>query len=149
LRTASGRVLHADSQRSATYGELASDAVGMPVPADPKLKDPKDFKIIGQPLRRLDSQAKVDGSGKFGLDVHVPGMLTALIARSPYFGGKVARFDATQAKAMPNVVGVFEIAQGVAGQGLLVGLARPPDLAVAHRQRGRGAPVQRRSTQDV
>jgi isoquinoline 1-oxidoreductase beta subunit len=114
LHTASGRVLHAASGRSASYGELASEAVGMVVPTDPPLKDPKDFKIIGKPLKRLDSQAKVDGSGIFGLDVHVPGMLTALIARSPYFGGKLVRFDATQAKAMPNVVGVFEIDNGIA-----------------------------------
>ena len=114
LRTEAGRVLHPASNRSATYGELASEAAGIAPPANPSLKNPRDFRIIGRPLRRLDAATKVDGSARFGMDVHVPGMLTALIARPPLFGGKVARFDASQAKAMPGVVGVYEIPQGIA-----------------------------------
>jgi isoquinoline 1-oxidoreductase subunit beta len=114
LRTDTGRVIHTASHRSATYGELAADAVGITPPANPKLKDPKTFKIIGQPLPRIDTAVKVDGSGKFGMDAHIPGMLTALLARPPLFGGKVASFDATKAKSMPNVVGVYETPQGIA-----------------------------------
>ncbi|MBF5005313.1 xanthine dehydrogenase family protein molybdopterin-binding subunit [Diaphorobacter caeni] len=114
LRTEKGRVLHAASKRSATYGELASDAAGIAVPANPQLKDAKDFKIIGQSPRRLDARAKVDGSGLFGIDMQVPGMLTALLARPPYFGGKVARCDKAAALALPNVVGVYDVPEGVA-----------------------------------
>ncbi|MGY4664735.1 isoquinoline 1-oxidoreductase beta subunit [Pseudomonas chlororaphis] len=114
LRTDTGRVIHDASDRSATYGELAVDAVGIEPPANPKLKDPKNFKIIGKPLRRIDAMTKVDGSGKFGMDAYVPGMLIAVLARPPLFGGKISHVDATVAKAMPNVVGVYETPQGVA-----------------------------------
>lgn len=114
LRTESSKVIHPASKRSATYGELASEAVGMPVPDKPTLKDPKDFKIIGKPRLRLDAMEKVDGSAKFGLDVYVPNMLTAVRLRPPVFGGRVHRFDAAKAKAVPGVVGVFEIPTGVA-----------------------------------
>jgi isoquinoline 1-oxidoreductase subunit beta len=114
LRTESSRVIHSASNQSATYGELASEAVGMPVPDKPRLKDPKDFKIIGKSLPRLDGPAKVDGSAKFGLDVYVPNMLTALIARPPIFRGKARGFDATKAKAVPGVVGVYAVPSGVA-----------------------------------
>lgn len=114
LRTSAGRVTHPSTKRSATYGELASEAAGLPVPANPKLKDPKDFKIIGTSPQRLDGREKVDGSGRFGLDVYVPGMLTAVIARPPQFHGKARSFDAAKAKAVAGVVGVFEISRGIA-----------------------------------
>lgn len=114
LRTDTGRVIHTASNRSATYGELAADAVGIAPPANPKLKDPKTFKIIGQPLPRIDTQSEVDGSGKFGMDAHIPGMLIALLAKPPLLGGKVSSFDATKARSMPNAVGVYEAPQGVA-----------------------------------
>lgn len=114
LRTENSRVIHAASQRSASYGELASEAVGIAPPATPRLKDPKDFKIIGKPMRRLDARPKVDGSAKFGMDVQVPGMLTALIARAPLFGGKIASYDATATKAIAGVVGVYEVPEGIA-----------------------------------
>jgi len=113
LRTETGRVIHAASQRSASYGELAGEAAGITPPANPPLKDPKDFKIIGQPLRRLDAAAKSDGSARFGMDVQLPGMLTALVARPPLFGGKVIDFDATKTQAMAGVVGVHQIPEGI------------------------------------
>ncbi|MFC3108972.1 molybdopterin cofactor-binding domain-containing protein [Undibacterium arcticum] len=114
LRTESSKVIHPASKRSATYGELASEAVGMPVPDKPKLKDPKDFKIIGKPQIRLDAMTKVDGTAKFGMDVYLPGMLTAVRLHPPVFGGKARSFDAAKAKAVPGVVGVFEIPTGIA-----------------------------------
>jgi len=111
-RAENGFVIH--GERRARYGELAEAAAKLPVPASPKLKDPQDWKIIGRPTHRLDSPAKVTGKAEFGMDVRRPGMLTALVARSPYFGGKVKRFDAAKAKAVPGVVGVVEIPSGVA-----------------------------------
>lgn len=114
LITERGRVLHVASNRTATYGELASDAAGIAVPTNPRLKDPKDFKIIGKSPRRLDAGTKVNGSGQFGIDVTVPGMLTALLARPPLFGGRVVQFDKTAATAIAGVVGVYDVPEGVA-----------------------------------
>lgn len=114
LRTERGRVLHAASGRSAGYGELLGEAAGLPLPTNPRLKDPKDFRIIGRSTLRLDAVDKSNGSARFGIDAQVPGMLTALIARPPLFGGKVARFDAAAAQAMPNVVGIHAVPEGVA-----------------------------------
>ncbi|HEY6989794.1 MAG TPA: xanthine dehydrogenase family protein molybdopterin-binding subunit [Bryobacteraceae bacterium] len=94
-----------------SYAELLERASQLPVPdlTTVALKDPANFKIIGKPLPRTDIPAKVDGSATFGLDVRVPGMLYAMIARCPVFGGTVKSFDATKAKAMKGVVDVFEI----------------------------------------
>lgn len=114
LRTERGRVLHAASGRSLGYGELLDEASRLPLPAAPRLKDPKDFRIIGRSTQRLDAVGKSDGSARFGMDAHVQGMLTALIARAPLFGGKVMRFDASAAQAMPNVVGIHSVPEGVA-----------------------------------
>ncbi len=114
LRTEASRVIHPASKRSATYGELASEAVGIPVPDQVTLKDPKNFRIIGKSLRRLDAMEKVDGSAVFGIDVYLPEMLTAVRLRPPAFGGKARRFDASKAKAVPGVVGVFAIPTGIA-----------------------------------
>jgi isoquinoline 1-oxidoreductase beta subunit len=111
-RAENGLVIH--GERKARYGELAAAAAKLPVPESPKLKDPKDWKIIGRPTHRLDSAVKVTGRAEFGMDVRRPGMLTAVVARSPYFGGKARRFDAGKAKAVPGVVGVVEIPSGVA-----------------------------------
>ena len=100
-----------------TYGELAAAAAKLPLPKDVPLKDAKDWKVIGTPARRLDTPAKVDGSAVFGLDVRVPGMLVAVVARPPAFGGKVASFDATKAKAIPGVRDVVQISSGRGGGG--------------------------------
>jgi isoquinoline 1-oxidoreductase subunit beta len=83
-------------------------------PKEVKLKDPKDFKLIGKPTKRLDTPEKINGSGIFGLDVKVPGLLTAVIARPPVFGGKVKSFNADKAKAIPGVKYVVEISRGIA-----------------------------------
>jgi isoquinoline 1-oxidoreductase beta subunit len=87
LRTESGVVTHAGSGRRAGYGELVDEAAGLKAPADPPLKDPKDFRLIGKPTHRLDTPDKVNGKATFSIDVSLPGMLTALVAHPPAFGG--------------------------------------------------------------
>ena len=95
LRTEKSRVIAADG-RSVDYGALVATASQRPVPTDPKLKDPKDFKLLGRPLKRLDTPAKVDGSAIYGIDASVPGMLVAVMARAPMPGDKPAQVDDTQ-----------------------------------------------------
>jgi isoquinoline 1-oxidoreductase subunit beta len=106
-----GAVLHHSTSRRATYGELVEAAAKLPLPdqASVPLKDESEFRLLGHPFPRVDIPSKVNGSAKFGLDVRVPDMLFAVVARCPAFGGKPAHFDATQAKAVPGVVDVFEI----------------------------------------
>src|SRR5438552_3591524 len=113
-RAERGAVIHTPSKRRLTYGKLAAKAAVLPAPAEVPLKDPKDWKILGTRVRRLDTPPKVDGSAQFGIDVRMPGMLVAVIARCPVFGGKVASFDATKAKAVPGVRQVVQISTGVA-----------------------------------
>jgi len=100
--TANGAVTHKATNRSLTYGALAGLANGTP-PADPPLKTPKDFRLIGKPLKRLDTPAKVNGSEIYGIDVMLPGMKFATIAASPTFGGRVGHVDDSAAKAIPGV----------------------------------------------
>ncbi len=95
-------VTHPSGKR-ATYGQLASLASGMPLPEDPKLKDPKDWKIAGTSPARFDIPAKVNGSQIYAVDVRLPGMLHASILQSPVFGGFVKRVDDSKAKSMPGV----------------------------------------------
>jgi isoquinoline 1-oxidoreductase subunit beta len=113
-RAGNGEVTHAASGRRATYGELAEGASRVPVPENPRLKDPKDFQLIGKAVPRLDTPAKTRGAATFGIDVRVPGMLHAAVARPPTLGGKVARFDAKKTLAIPGVRKVFEVPSGVA-----------------------------------
>jgi isoquinoline 1-oxidoreductase subunit beta len=113
-RAEMGRVMHTSTSRSKRYGELVQAAAALTVPADPKLKDPKDWTIVGTPVPRLDTPVKVDGSAQFGIDVEQPGLLTAVVARCPVFGGTLANFDATQAKAVNGVRDVVKISSGVA-----------------------------------
>ena len=113
-RAESGAVLHPGSGRKLRYGELADKAAALPVPEDAILKDPREFKVIGKSMPRLDTPAKVSGNAEFGMDVKVPGMLTALVARCPVFGGKLAGFDAAKAKAIKGVRHVLPIESGVA-----------------------------------
>ena len=113
-RAEAGAVIHAPSNRRLTYGALAQRAAALPVPADVQLKDPKDWHLAGKPTKRLDTRFKVNGTAQFGIDVRVPGMLTAVVARSPVFGGKVTSFDATAAKAIPGVRHVVQISSGIA-----------------------------------
>ena len=106
-----GTVLHQKSSRSAAYSELVEAASRLPLPDPEKveLKDDSEFELIGHPVPRVDIPAKVNGSAQFGLDVRVPDMFFAVVARCPTFGGKAAHFDAARAKAIPGVRDVFEI----------------------------------------
>jgi len=114
-RTEKGFVVCAGKR--ASYGSLAAAAAALPPPASVALKDPRDWKVIGQPTRRLDTPEKITGRAQFGIDVRLPGMLTAVVAHPPTFGGKMKRFDATAAKAVPGVRAVVEIPSGVAVAG--------------------------------
>jgi isoquinoline 1-oxidoreductase subunit beta len=109
-----GVVSHAPSQRTATFGELASKASDQPVPTDVPLKNPKDFKLIGQKLPRVDLPGKTNGTAQFTIDVTFPDMLVALLQRPPWFGGAVKSFDATATKRVPGVVEVVQVPRGVA-----------------------------------
>lgn len=100
--------------RKATYGALAEAASMLPVPKDVVLKDPKDFKIIGKPTKRLDTPGKVNGTAGYGIDVKLPGMVYASLEQCPVIGGKVVSFDASKAKGMPGVIDVVQIRDGVA-----------------------------------
>jgi len=113
-RAERGAVVHAKSRRRLRYGQLALRAGALPVPADVPLKDPKDWRIAGKPTKRLDTPVKVNGRAKFGIDVRVPGMRVALVARSPVFGGKVKSFDAAAAKKVEGVRDVVQISSGIA-----------------------------------
>jgi isoquinoline 1-oxidoreductase subunit beta len=107
-----GKVISAQG-RTATYGQLADSAAKLPVPKDVQLKSAAQFRLIGKPLPRLDTPAKVDGSAEFGLDVKLPGMLYAVIALSPTLGGKAASVDSSKAQAMAGVRRVLTTASGV------------------------------------
>ena len=103
-----------DGTRTARFGELATAAAKLPVPSEPKLKDPKDFVHIGKSFPRLDQKAKVTAEPIFTQDLRLPGMMVAVLARPPRFGGKVGTFDAKAAKAVKDVIEVVAIPQGVA-----------------------------------
>jgi len=113
-RAQNGYVIHTATRRRLTYGRLVEKASSMTPPQSVTLKDPKDFKLIGKPTKRLDTPEKVNGKGVFGLDVKVPGMLVAVVARPPVFGEKVKSFNAEKAKAIAGVRHVVEIDRGVA-----------------------------------
>jgi len=112
--TVADGVVSAPGGHKATFGELAVAASAIAPPAEPKLKDPDSFKLIGKRVPRLDSPAKTSGKAIYTLDKTVPGMLVAVVAHAPKFGAKVASFDATKTKALPGVVDVVQIPTGVA-----------------------------------
>jgi len=109
-----GKLTHPASKRSATFGQLAEAAAKEAVPSEVKLKDPKDFRLIGKTAKRRDSADKTNGTAKFTQDVQLPGMLVAVVAHPPQFGATVKAFDARKAKAVKGVVDVVQIPQGVA-----------------------------------
>ena len=116
-RAERGEVVHVATGRRLPYGGLAAAAAQRPLPDLDALtlKDTKDFRIIGKSIERTDIPGKVDGSARFGIDVRVPGMLFAVVARCPTFGGKLKSFDAAKTKARPGVRHVLEIPPGPAG----------------------------------
>jgi isoquinoline 1-oxidoreductase subunit beta len=112
-RTESGAVLNG-SNRKLTYGRLAEAAAKLTPPAHLQLKDPKTYKLVGKPIKRLDTPEKLTGKAVFGIDVKLPGMLTAVVARPPIFGAKLKSFDDSRARPMPGVRKIVAIPAGVA-----------------------------------
>ncbi len=113
-RVEKGVVIHGASGKRATYGSLADAAAKLAPPQDVPLKDATQFTLIGKPTHRLDTPSKTNGSAQFGLDVHLPGMLTAVVARPPVFGGKALDFDAAQTLQVPGIKAVEQVPSGVA-----------------------------------
>jgi isoquinoline 1-oxidoreductase subunit beta len=109
-----GIVYDAGRKRQATFGALVKTAATLPVPETVKVKDPKDFKLIGRQAPRVDAAAKSDGTAQFTIDVAMPGMLVALLKRPPLFGATVRSFDAAGAAAVPGVVKVVQVPGGIA-----------------------------------
>ena len=107
-------VIYGPKGLKSTYGDLAQLAASMPVPENPPIKDPKDFKIVGKRTKRVDTPAKVNGTAEFGIDVKLPGMVYASLAQCPVIGGKVKSFDGSKAKASAGVIDVVQIDDGVA-----------------------------------
>jgi len=115
LRTENGRIYR--EGKSASYGSFADAASQLPVPDKVALKDPSAFRYLGKPQKRLDTPMKVDGSAKFGIDMRVPGMVFAVIARPPVVGAKLGKLDDSAARAVPGVVDVKEVPAGIAVYG--------------------------------
>ena len=113
-RAQRGEVLHSSTGRRLTYGELAADAARMPVPEKAALKEPKDFRLIGTPAKRLDLPAKINGTAVFGIDAGPPGVKIATLAQSPVFGGRVKSVDDAAAKAVKGVRQIVRLDDAVA-----------------------------------
>jgi len=109
-----GVVTHTPTGRKLAYGALADKAAKLPVPAPVTLKDPKDFKLIGTPAKRLDTPAKVNGTAQFGIDVRLPGMKIATVVASPVLGGKLVSVDDSKAKAIKGVRQIVRLEDAVA-----------------------------------
>ena len=113
-RARNGMVEHMPTGRRLGYGDLAARAATLAVPADPPLKSPSEFRLLGASMPRVDTPDKVSGAAVFGMDVRVPGMVYAAVARCPVFGGRVKGFDPAPALAVPGVQRVVQISSGVA-----------------------------------
>jgi isoquinoline 1-oxidoreductase beta subunit len=101
-------ITHKPSGRTTTYGKVAEAAAKVEPPKDVKLKDPKDWKVIGKPMRRLDTYDKLIGKHQYSMDFRLPGMLSAAVKECPVFGGKVKSFDAAKVTGMPGVKKVVQ-----------------------------------------
>ena len=119
LRTESGSVVTPDGRRLG-YGALAQAAFAEPVPASVALKDPSQFKLIGKPVNRIDARAKSSGRQDFGIDLQLPGQRTVVMVHPPVFGGRVARFDAAPALAVPGVEEVLQVPLSGGATGLAI-----------------------------
>lgn len=118
LRTEAGQVIAPDGRRLG-YGDLAEAAMALPVPETVRLKNPQEFRIIGQPTTRLDARAKSSGRQDFGIDMRLPGQLTAVVAHPPVFGARLSAVDDSAARAIKGVKAVLRVpldggAEGVA-----------------------------------
>ena len=111
---AKGFVIHAESNKKASYASLTEAASQLKPPPNIPLKDPKKFTLIGKPTRRLDTPSKINGSAQFGLDVKLPGMLFAVVARPPVFAGRVSKVDSADTLKIAGVRSVEQIPAGVA-----------------------------------
>jgi isoquinoline 1-oxidoreductase beta subunit len=134
-----GGVLHGARKNFLTYGELVEDASKLPVPNfnTVPLKNSDDFTIVGHDARRVEARSKTTGTAKYGIDSRMPGMLYAVIARSPVFGGRIEKFDATKTRAVPGVRDVIQIepvAQGAFTAGGVVVLADNSWAAIEGRK---------------
>ena len=110
-----GEIIHWPSSRRLGYGELVAEAARLTPPDNPPLKAPGDFRLIGKAgVKRGDSKAKSNGTASYGGDLRLPGMVTALVARSPVFGGKLKGFDGAAVMRLPGIVAVLPISSGVA-----------------------------------
>jgi len=109
-----GEVIHVPTGRKGSYGTLVDVAATLPVPEKVALKDPKDFKLIGTPAKRLDAQGKVNGSAQFGMDIRIPGMKIATLAACPVVGGKLESVDDSKAKTIRGVVQIIRLDDAVA-----------------------------------
>lgn len=114
LVTEGGRVRHAPSGRSATYGELADAAAARPVPAQPRLKDPAAFRLVGTSPPQFDALEKVTGRAGYGIDARPAGLKFATVVHPPVFGSRVQSYDASKALAVPGVRQVVQLTAGVA-----------------------------------
>jgi len=135
-----GQVVHGNPQRYLAYGELVEAASKLPIPNlnTVPLKNSNDFTLVGHDTRRFEVRDKATGSAKFGIDSRVPGMLFAVVARCPVFGGKVTSFDATKAKAVPGVRDVIQFETSGRGASTTGGIAVLADNSWAAIQ-GRNA----------
>lgn len=113
-RAENGVVIHKTSDRRARFGELVDVAATLPVASGVFLKDPNEFRLIGKSVARLDTPLKVNGTAVYGIDVKLDGLLTAVVARCPVFGGKLRKFDGAKALAIKGVRQVLPIYSGVA-----------------------------------
>jgi isoquinoline 1-oxidoreductase beta subunit len=107
-----GVIIH--GQKKLRYGEVADEAMKLPPPTSVRLKEPRDWKLIGKPTRRLDSLEKITGKATFGIDVTLPDLRTAVVLRPPAFGARLIRFDAAAALKVPGVEKVVQTQNGVA-----------------------------------
>jgi isoquinoline 1-oxidoreductase beta subunit len=117
-------VLHRPTHRKLGYGALSEAAARLPVPEKPALKTPAQYKVVGKPMKRVDTPAKVKGLAKFGIDVRMPGLRYAMVSASPVFNGKLKNVDATEAMKIKGVQQVVQIANAVAVVGETTWAAR-------------------------